>query len=699
MSRKLRYLLLPLLIIALLLTAVAAAQAESGSTPASLAKKATLKIKTQPKSLSGVAEGETVEFSLKATGTGLKYQWYMQKPGKSSFEKWKKKTSDTLSFKATKSYNGLKLYCLVKDSSGKQVQSKTVSLTLFSITDQPKSVENVLPGDKVTFDVAATGNKLKYQWYSKKAGEKKFTPMKKKTNKKLSVTVNAAQDGMELYCVVTSGKNSLTSDTVKLTLAHSTEQEGILYEVTEEYDGWVVTGCKKGTEKIILPKKLYGLPVVEIVDEAFKGNKEVNELTLSTTVDRIGISAFENCSALETIDLNQGLTEIGDFAFRGCGKASFCPLSDGIESIGYSAFDGCPGFITINGDTLTMEAAMETNLHYHIRYPGITLQVEHLDGIATITQAFESGEGAETLDVPEGIERIGNCSFQGCTHLKMISLPEGVSVIDDGAFSDDTALETAGLPNTLSYIGISCFEGCTALGLIELPASLEAIGEYAFKGCTSEELTLVLPDDIQNIGFSAFEGVKNYVHVTADSATMEAALVTDLYYHFIYPEITIQAEYQDGYATITNTFPLNGGPEEFVVPDGFEKIGIGAFEGCEKLKTITFPSSMQVLADYAFKNDDALESVLGDNDIKWIGISAFEGCTALKDFVLPDSLLEIGDHAFQGCKSLVKAVIPENTHSVGAEAYADCPATIYVYHDSPGEEWAKEYHPDYQYAN
>ncbi len=86
------------------------------------------KITTQPKAVS-VKAGKTATFKLKASGGGLSYQWYYQKPGSSKWVKVSKATKATYSFKAAKNKNGYKYRCVVKNAAGK-VTSKAVKLTV-----------------------------------------------------------------------------------------------------------------------------------------------------------------------------------------------------------------------------------------------------------------------------------------------------------------------------------------------------------------------------------------------------------------------------------------------------------------------------------------------------------------------------------------------------------------------------------------
>ena len=105
---------------------VSNAGSEATSAEATLTVVTTPKITTQPKNAS-VKAGKKVTFKVKAAGEGLKYQWYRLKPGAKKWEKIKKATKASYSFKAARKWNGYKFRCVVSNAAGK-VTSKSVKL-------------------------------------------------------------------------------------------------------------------------------------------------------------------------------------------------------------------------------------------------------------------------------------------------------------------------------------------------------------------------------------------------------------------------------------------------------------------------------------------------------------------------------------------------------------------------------------------
>jgi hypothetical protein len=68
---------------------------------------------------------------------------------------------------------------------------------------------------------------------------------------------------------------------------------------------------------------------------------------------------------------------------------------------------------------------------------------------------------------------------------KFASIPEGVTRIGEKAFDGCTGLTNLTLPDSITSIGDNAFEGCTGLTSITLPDSITSIEYRAFEGCTS----------------------------------------------------------------------------------------------------------------------------------------------------------------------------------------------------------------------
>ena len=186
------------------------------SNPAKITVTGTPKITRQPVSQT-VALGDTIQLSVKAEGVGLTYQWYFKKAGQTAWNKWKGRTHATETVTPNATWNGIQLYCEIRDAAGAKVSSSTARITVSGapkITVQPVSQTMAL-GDTIQLSVKAEGVSLTYQWYFKKAGQTAWNKWKGRTHATETVTPNATWNGIKLYCEIKDGAgDSVKSDTV-----------------------------------------------------------------------------------------------------------------------------------------------------------------------------------------------------------------------------------------------------------------------------------------------------------------------------------------------------------------------------------------------------------------------------------------------------------------------------------------------------
>ena len=82
--------------------------------------------------------------------------------------------------------------------------------------------------------------------------------------------------------------------------------------------------------------------VTEIGVNAFKYCRSLTSVNIPSSVTEIGGSAFFPCTSLTSINIPSSVTEIGDKAFSNCkGLKSIYVFSENVPTIGTGAFDGC----------------------------------------------------------------------------------------------------------------------------------------------------------------------------------------------------------------------------------------------------------------------------------------------------------------------------------------------------------------------
>jgi hypothetical protein len=178
---------------------------EARSNNATLSFETTPVIESQPQSAS-IKEGDTHRFAVKASGSGLSYQW--QTLAGRAWSNIDKATEQTYSTGVAGSYR-----VVVRNSAG-SVTSEAATLTVTEtqapvITKHPESL--VINSGSGTFSVEATGLNLQYQWYQELGAESR--PLSGETGNSFTT----GQTG-SYYVIVSNKAGSVRSKTATLRL-------------------------------------------------------------------------------------------------------------------------------------------------------------------------------------------------------------------------------------------------------------------------------------------------------------------------------------------------------------------------------------------------------------------------------------------------------------------------------------------------
>ena len=76
------------------------------------------------------SSGATAAVTVKATGDGLKYEWYYKNKGATTFSKTTSFTGNTYSVAMDATRDGRQIYCVVKDKYGNAVKTNVVTLSM-----------------------------------------------------------------------------------------------------------------------------------------------------------------------------------------------------------------------------------------------------------------------------------------------------------------------------------------------------------------------------------------------------------------------------------------------------------------------------------------------------------------------------------------------------------------------------------------
>ena len=235
--------------------------------------------------------------------------------------------------------------------------------------------------------------------------------------------------------------------------------------------------------------------------------------------------------------------------------------------------------------------------------------------------------------LPDNVNNIETCAFEGCTDLSFLELPSGLTSIGERAFNDCTGLRSLQLPSGLLSIGNGAFFNCIGLSSLQLPSGLTSIGMNAFSGCSG--LTSVsLPSGLTQIPYRTFYGCYSLKSVQIPSA--------------------VKAIGGEAFSECTGLTSLE-------LPSGLTMIVDGAFSGCSSLTSVSLPSGLPQIPYRTFAGCYSLKSVQLPSDVKTIGNEAFRECTGLTSLELPSGLTKIEDGAFSGCSNInsIYAYMPD----------------------------------------
>ncbi len=181
------------------------------------------------------------------------------------------------------------------------------------------------------------------------------------------------------------------------------------------------------------------------------------------------------------------------------------------------------------------------------------------------------------------VKHISANGFEDCTGITKVTLPDTITRISTRAFRYATALEEINIPNGVKYIGENAFAYCVQLKEITIPDTVTHIGKGAFR-------------------YTSLENV-------------------------VIPESVI-------YTDTNNT----GGKNLFTAES--------LFDNCRSLKSVTLPSSITEIGQFAFDWCENLETLIIPEGVTKIWNNAFEGCSKYTNIYIPDSVKSMSVRAF-----------------------------------------------------
>lgn len=392
----------------------------------------------------------------------------------------------------------------------------------------------------------------------------------------------------------------------------------------------------------------------------FRRNKKIKKVIIKKGVTSVSYEAFALCKNLNSVTIPSTVKTIGIRSFYGT-KISKITVPSKTKTIGQGAFGSCKSLKTIvmPGDfKLKLEEDTDDKLWYvtsdQSAVDTITFNtklklanVSYLSAnnlvVAKNDPSYQSIEGVIYTKDGKGIVRVPQKRTElkikeGCTEFNMQSVLYNSTDSEGDEFNNCSKLKKIVIPSSVKSINKIKYKTDQAdacdmhVDTIEIAPkdfdanSLYALGSSLGKNITIESLMKLLPDQIT---------YKDHMYITKDHGLLK----------------------------------YDGKDANVEIPEEITWIAPEAFYRNETLKNVKLPSKITTIEENTFYGCSELEAVAIPDQVTMIGKSAFDECTVLKSVTFGKSLKVIKDHAFASV-NIRNFTIPSGIQKIETGAFA-----------------------------
>jgi hypothetical protein len=421
--------------------------------------------------------------------------------------------------------------------------------------------------------------------------------------------------------------------------------------------------------------------VIGIGNAAFGHCGSLTNLTLGTNVTSIGSDAFASCSNLTSIAIPSSVTNIvlasagivrigmGALLINGpmemvanCSRLTAITVDE--QNLFYSS---AHGILFNKPQTTLLEAPGALAGSYAI--PGSVTSIG--------AEAFQNCAGLTGVSIPNSVTNIGNAALAACGSLTAITV-DGQNLFycsSNGILFDQpqtTLIQFPGgsggsytVSNGIIRLGDTAFSGCSNLTRITIPTSVTNVGNSTFANCPQAGIY--------------FEGNAPGITSSGSIGILPSGLfiISPIFGNNFYNPNAEAVYYLPGTTGWSATF--DGLPAYLWVPPYVctptsNSITVSGFNGSGG--AITIPDRINglpvtAIASGAFDNAVGLglTNVIIGTNVMTIGSYAFAACTSLTSITIPHSVTNIGSYAFTFCDNLQSVYFQGNAPSADASVF------------------------------
>ncbi len=393
--------------------------------------------------------------------------------------------------------------------------------------------------------------------------------------------------------------------------------------------------------------------VTSVGSGAFNGCSTLTKITFSSTVAKIDVMAFCECTSLKNVELPANCVFSGN-TFRNCSSLETIYIGEGITGLGVREFGGCTSLKDIyiySSDISTVKSAttrtatfdISNNPVFHVYKDSTTettltnagyTNIEYLGNatldVSALTQALKDAKAYDSADYTEE-------SYKALTD----AVTKGNEVVNNENATQD-----------------------------EVDAAAKAIND-AIKNLV--ELTSATGSAGENVTWS-LDKTTGILTISGTGPMTEGVFGHSSWGFYKYADKIKEAVIEEGVTTVGNyTFGSSDKDNvnasiypnltKITLPSTIEKIGNNAFK-YSNIENLTVPSGVKEIGEYAYYGTKIENSELNENVI--LGRYAFANCKSIKELTLPKGITYSGDinygggydnYQFSGCTALEKVTI------------------------------------------
>lgn len=420
--------------------------------------------------------------------------------------------------------------------------------------------------------------------------------------------------------------------------------EGPMTEYTATYEVPWHALLQEEIKKLVIEEG-----ATKIAQYAFDGRTLLETVALPTTLEKIANYAFRNCTSLEKVIFTGDAPTIANDVFTGVTCTCYYPEGNATydnyimaKDFGGTLLWTYEGEVEdyICGETVSWEITEDGILKLSGTGEMYDYEISELE----YAPWYESRDSILSVEIGDGITKIGNGAFYNCNHCKAVTISDSVTKLGEYAFAN-TALSSVDLSENITEVGKNVFSNCLKLTSVSLPDSLTYISDSMFN-CCNYLRTVEFQTTLKTIGNYAFANCYELRSVTLPEGLISIG---------------------DGAFTVCGPCDLYRGDYSF----GFTKV--------------TLPSTLQSIGKNAFRYCQALQEINIPEGVTKIESSTFEYCYRLTSITLPKKIISIDKDAFFQCKALTKITFSWAVPEINANTFGRVTATCY--YPSNNTEW------------